>query len=98
MSEECHHCEDKWFGLATFLPSIEVGGGGYLFVPQSGHITYQRVSQLGEGKRPLSVYKSVGKKKYVYIKSTTVYFRSSELGLFDFQPLSGSLGPHGSME
>jgi hypothetical protein len=48
------------------------GGGEDFFVPQSGHITYQCVSKLGEGKRSLSVYKSVGQTvvttKYVYIK------------------------------
>ncbi len=42
-----------WLHFSPYL------GGGGLFIPQSGHITYQCVSQVGEWKRSLSVSKSV---------------------------------------
>jgi hypothetical protein len=31
MSEKCHHCEDKRYGLSTFLPLPGGGGGGVSF-------------------------------------------------------------------
>jgi hypothetical protein len=88
MSEECHHCEDKWYGLATFLP-LPGGGGGSFSSPVRTHYLPMCQPVRGVEEIPVCIQicgpNSCDHKVRIY-KDTTVYVRSSELGLS--QPLS----------